>query len=104
MPLAATSRRGSALNCRLAVNGIQKASRSGRFRRSEISFMAAPLVLGPTKSGSRQARHMIEPGPAASVGALPGGRQPLHGVEPAGFGGLGLAPALADSAVPRLRP
>src|SRR5579859_4102152 len=28
MSLAATSRRGAALNCRFAVNGIQKASRS----------------------------------------------------------------------------
>src|SRR6185503_20891670 len=52
MPLAATSSLGSALNCRLAVNGIQKASRSGRLRRSEMSFMrTAPLVLSGARHG-----------------------------------------------------
>jgi hypothetical protein len=41
MPLALASRRGAALNCRLAVNGIQKAERSGRLSPRVTSFIAS---------------------------------------------------------------
>src|SRR5690606_42111761 len=55
MSLAPTKRRGSFLNCRFAVNGIQKARRSlGALRRSDMRLLPRPLYAGAVPSGERK--------------------------------------------------
>ena len=59
-----------------------------------MSFrQAGPARSGPTKSGSRQTRQMIEPGPAPPVRPAARRAVPTDGDDPAAFESLGLAPA-----------
>src|SRR5262245_64694852 len=56
MPSARASRRGAFLNCRFAVNGIQKADCSRSLLNSTRLFMGETLHCGREEKGMRQRR------------------------------------------------